>query len=107
MCRRKCVVGYLPCNDLTSVTALAHTDCEASATTHLCRVFVHVSVLVGKTVALSQLEAAPIAHDLRASAVVATLPKIRRRTLSVPYATPCTPPLHPRGLGDVLHLENS
>ena len=57
--------------------------------------------------ALSQLEAAPSAHNLRASAVVATFPKIRRRTLSVSHATPCTPPLHPRGLGDVLHVQTT
>ena len=44
VCRRKCVVGKLPCNALTFVCALAQTDCCALATTHLCRLFLHVSV---------------------------------------------------------------
>ena len=47
--------------------------------------------LVGRTMAPSQLEAAPTHKRKR---LVFTLPKVRRRTLSVPYSTPCTPPLH-------------
>ena len=47
--------------------------------------------LVGRTMAPSQLEAAPTHKRKR---LVFTLPKVRRRTLSVPYTTPCTPPLH-------------
>ena len=44
VCLQKCVVGKLPCNVLAFVWALAQTDCKALATTHLCRLFVHVSV---------------------------------------------------------------
>ena len=44
VCRRKCAVGKLPCNALTFVWALAQKDCEALATTHLCRLFFHVNV---------------------------------------------------------------
>ena len=44
VCRCKCVVGKLPCNALAIVWALAQTDCQAFATTHLCRLFFHVNV---------------------------------------------------------------
>ena len=42
VCRRKCVVGKFPCNALAFVRALAQPDCQALATTDLCRLFVHV-----------------------------------------------------------------
>ena len=42
--RRKCVVGKLPCNALAFVWALAQTDCQALATSHLGRLFFHVNV---------------------------------------------------------------
>ena len=44
VCRRKCVVGKLPCNAVAFEWALAQTDCHALATTHLCRLFFHVNV---------------------------------------------------------------
>ena len=44
VCRRKCVVGKLPCNAVAFEWALAQTDSHALATTHLCRLFFHVNV---------------------------------------------------------------
>ena len=106
VCRRTCVVGKLPCNALTFVQALAQTDFEALATTHLCRLFVHVSVwLNGPWRRHSFKRHQP--KNGGASAFVFTLPRVRRRTLSVPQPAPCTPPLQPCGPGDVLHVQTA
>ena len=106
VCRRMCVVGKLPCNVLTFVCALALTDCQAFATTHLCRLFVHKSVwLDGPWRRHSFNRRQPTNGG--ASAVVFTLPRVRRRTLSVPNPTPCTPSLQPCGPGDALHVQTA
>ena len=63
-------------------------------------VFVHVSVwLDGPSRRHSFKRRQP--RNGSASADAFTSPKVQRRTLSVPRPTPCTPPLHPRGPGDV------
>ena len=75
---RNCVVEWLSCDELTSVRALAQTDCNPLPPP-ICVVLPPCICSVGQTMALSHLQAAPT-HILKRIAVVATVPKIRRRT---------------------------
>ena len=62
--------------------------------------------LVGRTMASTQLQAAPTHKRTRLGRRL-YLAKGTTAHLSVPYPTPCTPPLHSCGPGDVLHVQTA